>query len=87
MAQREILMGDIVDFKKSMDPKTRQLWDLGCIIDALVIEYVGKGFELFEVGGIMAHRLGEVVKNLPDKDKATDIYLDIILKKAGQSNV
>lgn len=79
-------MSDILQFKKPLDAKARELHDLGLTIDGLVLDYVGKGFELFEVSGILAHRLGECIRNLPDKDKALDILIDVILKKADQPN-
>lgn len=79
-------MDNIIDFKKPLDPKVKELHELGLAIDALILETVGKGFELFEVSGIIAHRLGECVRNLKYPDQGADIIIDIILKKAGLSN-
>lgn len=81
-------MSKIIDFKKPLDKEAQKLVDLGAEIDRLVLAYVGMGLDLYEVGGVLSHRLGEVVRNLPKEniDQALDIYVDIILKRADQPN-
>ena len=83
-------MADIIDLHKNrpVDPKAQELVDLGANIDQVVIYFYGLGLDLYEIGGVLSHRLGELVRNLPKEniDKALDIYVDIILKKADQPN-
>lgn len=80
-------MADIIDFKPKLDPKVKELFEIGTTIDQMVIEAVGKGFDLFEISAILSHRLGECIRNLPEKEHQADILIDIILKKAGLNNV
>lgn len=79
-------MADIIDFKKPIDPQAQRLVDLGNDIDQLVIAEVGNGLDLYEIGGVLSHRLGELIRNLPKEniDQALDVYVDIILKRAEQ---
>lgn len=79
-------MADILDFKKKVDPKVMELFEIGTTIDEMVIAGVQKGFDLFEISGIISHRLGECIRNLPNKEHQADILIDIILKRAGLSN-
>lgn len=83
-------MGDVIDlkkkFKESLHPHAMPLFELGGQIDNLVLSYVEKGFDLFEISGIISHRLGECIRNLPAKEHQADILIDIILKRAGLDN-
>lgn len=70
------------------DPLTQKLYELGTDIDQLVIHAAGQGLTLYEIAGIISHRLGEVIKNFPPEEKEkVDIFIDIILTRAGLSNV
>jgi hypothetical protein len=80
MEQQDV--GDILDFKKKVDPKVMELFTIGTNIDAMVISAVQNGFVLFEVSAIISHRLGECIKNLPAKEQQADILFDIIIKRA-----
>lgn len=72
---------------KPLDPKVKQLFEIGTAIDKLVLDGVASGLDLFEVAGILSHRLGEVIKNLPAKEHQADVLFSIILKRAELSNV
>jgi hypothetical protein len=81
-------MTDIIDLnskrKQVTDPKVVELYTLGITIDELILEYVDKGFDLFEVSAVLSHRLGECISNIHDrKEEKVDTIIDIILKKAG----
>lgn len=79
-------MGDVIDLKQKIDPKVKELFDIGTAIDKMVIEGVEKGFDLFEISAIIAHRLGECIRNLPAKEHQADILIDVILKRSGLDN-
>lgn len=85
-------MADIIDLKtkkapiKLLDPKVQELFNIGTSIDKLVINAVQQGHDLFEISAIIAHRLGECIKNLPAKEQQAEILIDIILRRAGLRN-
>lgn len=68
------------------DPKVEELYQLGLSFDKLVLEAATKGLTLFEIAGIMSHRLGEVVRVMPHKEYQIDLLLEILLKRAGINN-
>lgn len=67
----------------SNDPKVERLYQLGLNFDKLVLEAADDGLSLFEIAGIMSHRLGEVVRVMPYKEHQVDLLLEILLKRAG----
>jgi len=67
---------------KQTDPKTQDLKELGTAIDKLIISNVFKGVDLFEVCGILANRLGEAIRYLPDRELRTDILIEVLLKRS-----
>lgn len=78
---------NVINLFDHKDPKVKELFQIGTTIDTLVIEAVGKGLNLFEISAIIGHRLGECIRNLPDPKHQGDIIIDIVLKRAGLSNV
>lgn len=68
------------------DPKVEELYQLGLSFDKLVLDAATKGLSLFEIAGIMSHRLGEVVRVMPHKEYQIDLLIEILLKRAGFEN-
>lgn len=76
-------MADILDFKKKMDPKVVELIALSNNIDALVQLALHNNFQVSEICGILAHRIGSYIEKSPDKIKEADVCIHILLMKAG----
>ena len=79
-------MGDILDFKKKLDPKVVELIQLSNQIDDLAKAGIQKGFEISEVCGIIAHRLGSYIEKSPNKVAEANALIHILLTKAGIPN-
>lgn len=80
-------MSNVIDLNSKKDPQAVKLFELGGDIDQLVLFYVNNhGLDLFEVAGVISHRLGECIRNLPSPEHQGDILIDIVLKRAGISS-
>lgn len=78
---------NVINLFDRKDPKVKELFEIGTTIDSMVIDAVGRGFDLFEISAIIGHRLGECIRNLPNPEHQGDVIIEIVLKRAGLSNV
>lgn len=52
-------------------------------IDNEVMSCIKRGSDIVDVAGILAHRLGAILAQMPNKEEILKILLDIAYKKAG----
>lgn len=80
-------MADVIDLNSRKDPLAVKLFELGGDIDQLILFYIDTyKLDLFEVAGVISHRLGECIRNLPSPEHQGDVLIDIVLTRAGLNN-
>ncbi len=77
-------MGNIIKFptKQAFPPEVRQLKDLSDQIDSLVLAAIDKGIDPNEVAGLLAHRLGTLLRGVNTKSKLWDVCEKVLKKQA-----
>lgn len=78
-------MSDIIDLKKRKKPDKEviNLYNAGIDFDQVSLKYLDKGADIKDVAGIMANRLGELVRVFDgDKEALKGMIYNIIHDRA-----
>lgn len=55
-----------IDFTlRRFDKRTKDLHDMGKNFDNIILKVLGEGADIEEVAGVLAHRLGEIIRAYP----------------------
>jgi hypothetical protein len=60
--------------------------DLGLEFDRVVINAILEGQNLYDIGAVMSHRLGELIKHMPDHTVALIALMNITMKRANDQD-
>jgi hypothetical protein len=76
-------MGKIINFPdRRYDQNIAKLKDISDSMDKIIIEAVSNGMDPNEVAGILAHRLGALMRNMEQKSKLWDVCERLLKRQA-----
>jgi hypothetical protein len=61
-------MSNVIKFPVKYDAHTRLLKEFADILDAHILDFAGRKTSLQDIAGVLADRLGEVIRHFHDKD-------------------
>lgn len=76
-------MSIIIQFPQKLDPSLRNLVDFANNVDADVHAAYQTGADLPDIAGVLANRLGEVLRLIKGKERLWDVCQEITEKRAG----
>lgn len=69
--------------KKRVDQQVQKLKSISDAIDAIIIDAItNKNVDHHELAGLMAHRLGALLRHFEDKDKTWGVCEKVLKKQA-----
>ena len=77
-------MNQVIAFprERRFSQETRQLKDLSDQIDAIVMQAIDEGIPIYEIAGLLSHRLGTLMRNVEEKDRLWDVCSEVLKKQA-----
>lgn len=68
--------------KKPLDKHTLALYNFGVDLDKFFVDHLIQGIKRDEMSVVVAHRLGELIRVLPNKEEALDLAIDVLIRRA-----
>lgn len=78
-------MGDVIKFPKEprVDPNVRKLKEISDSLDAVIIHALEKeGIDPYELAGLVAHRLGTLIRPIEQKKKLWGVCEKVLKRQA-----
>lgn len=78
-------MGKVLEFRKkpTIDPAVQKMLEISQEIDSVILKYLtDKEVDPKDIAGLLAHRLGSIIKHIEEKSELWDVCQKVLKKQA-----